>query len=208
VLLPNWIHEIAASAPRRLPATRPTCLFIAGQEARRKGIEEVLGAAEELKARGCSVEFHLVAVTPLLQRRISDSGIAGAIRMEGPVEHQHLLALMQRCEIFLLPSHGEGFPNSLVEAMATGMACVATPVGAVPEMGAEGGILMVPVGNVSALAEAISQLVASAELRDRLGIQARQTVCSYYLASGVLPRLAQTYRKLLRPANQVSVAPQ
>jgi glycosyltransferase involved in cell wall biosynthesis len=75
-------------------------------------------------------------------------------------------------------------------------------------MGAEGGILMVPVGNVSALAEAISQLVASAELRDRLGIQARQTVCSHYLASGVLPRLAQTYRKLLRPANQVSVAPQ
>jgi len=207
VLLPNWMHEIDPSSPPRPPATRPTCLFIAGQEARRKGIEEVLGAAEQLKARGCDVEFQMVAVTPFLQKRIADSGIAGAIRMEGPVEHHHLLALMQRCEIFLLPSHGEGFPNSLVEAMATGMACVATPVGAVPEISAEGGILIVPVGNVLALADAISQLVESADLRNRLGIQARQTVCAHYVASVVLPKLAQAYRKLLLPANQMSVAP-
>jgi glycosyltransferase involved in cell wall biosynthesis len=79
VLLPNWMHDIDASSPRRPPTTRPTCLFIAGQEARRKGIEEVLGAAEQLKARGCGVEFQMVAVTPFLQKRIADSGIAGAI---------------------------------------------------------------------------------------------------------------------------------
>jgi glycosyltransferase involved in cell wall biosynthesis len=206
VLLPNWMHAIDASAPRP-PATRPTCLFIAGQEARRKGIEEVLGAVEQLQARGCEVEFQMVAVPPFLKKRIADSGIAGAIRLQDPMEHQRLLALMQRCEIFLLPSHGEGFPNSLVEAMAAGMACVATPVGAVPEIGAEGGLLLVPVGDVSALADAISQLVASAELRNRLGSQARQTVCAHYVASVALPRLAQTYRKLLLPADQMSVAP-
>ncbi|MFZ0006833.1 MAG: glycosyltransferase family 4 protein [Steroidobacteraceae bacterium] len=206
VLLPNWMNVIDSSPPRP-PATRPTCLFIAGQEARRKGIEEVLGAAEQLKARGCDVEFQMVAVPPFLIKRIADSGIAGAIRMEGPAERHRLLALMQRCEIFLLPSHGEGFPNSLVEAMAAGMACIATPVGAVPEMGAEGGILIVPVGNASALADAISQLVASAELRDRLGIKARQTVCTHYVASVALSELAQTYRKLLLPTDQMSVAP-
>jgi glycosyltransferase involved in cell wall biosynthesis len=207
VLLPNWMHDIDSSPPPRPPATRPTCLFIAGLEARYKGIEEVLGAAEQLKARGCDVEFQLVAVPPFLQKRIADSASAGAIRMQGPVEHRHLLALMQRCEIFLLPSHNEGFPNSLIEAMAAGMACVATPVGAVPEIGAEGGVLIVPVGNVSALADAISRLVASPELRDRLGVQARQTVRSHYVASVALPELARTYRKLLLPADQMSVAP-
>ncbi len=205
VLLPNWMHAIDASPPRP-PATRPTCLFIAGQEALRKGIEEVLGAVEQLQARGCEVEFQMVGVPPFLQKRIADSGIAGAIRLQDPMEHQRLLALMQRCEIFLLPSHAEGFPNSLVEAMAAGMACVATPVGAVPEMAAEGGLLLVPVGNVSALAHAISQLAASAELRNRLGSQARQTVCAHYVASVALPRLAQTYRKLLLAADQMSVA--
>jgi glycosyltransferase involved in cell wall biosynthesis len=206
VLVPNWMHEIASSAPRPL-ATRPTCLFIAGQEARRKGIEEVLGAVEQLKARGCNVEFQMVAVPPFLEKRIADSGIGGAIRMQGPAEHRQLLALMQRCEIFLLPSHGEGFPNSLVEAMAAGMACIATPVGAVPEMGADGGIFIVPVGDASALANAISELVASPDLRDRLGTRARQTVCAHYVASVALSKLAQAYRKLLLPADQMSVAP-
>ena len=191
VLLPNWMHAFDSSPPPRPPATRPTCLFIAGQEARRKGVEEVLGAVEQLQARGCEVQFQMVAVPPFLKKRIADSGIAGAIRLQDPMEHQRLLALMQRCEIFLLPSHGEGFPNSLVEAMAAGMACIATPVGAVPEIAAEGGLLLVPVGNISALADAISQLVASAELRNRLGTQARQTVCAHYVASVALPRLAQ-----------------
>jgi glycosyltransferase involved in cell wall biosynthesis len=167
----------------------------------------VLGAAEQLKARGCNVEFLMVAVPPFLKKRIADSGIERAIRMEGPVEHHHLLELMQRCEIFLLPSHAEGFPNSLIEAMAAGMACVATPVGAVPEIAAEGGILIVPVGNVSALADAISQLVASAELRDRLGTLARQTVRAHYVACVALPKLAQTYRRLLLPADPMSIAP-
>jgi glycosyltransferase involved in cell wall biosynthesis len=206
VLLPNWMHEIDSAAPPRPPATRPTCLFIIGQEARRKGTEEVLGAIGQLKERGCEVDFQMIAVPQSLQKRIADSGIAGAVRMEGPMEHRQVLAWMQRCEIFLLPSHGEGFPNSLVEAMAAGMACIATPVGAVPEMAAEGGVLIVPVGNAPALANAISQLVASAELRSRLGVQARQTVSAHYVASAALPKLAQAYRKLLFPADQMSVA--
>ena len=88
-----------------------------------------------------------------------------------------------------------------------GMACVATPVGAVPEIAAEGGLLLVPVGNVSTLADTIAELVASPELRKRLGAQARSTICTHYVGAVVLSRLAQTYRKLLLAANQVSVAP-
>ena len=56
------------------------------------------------------------------------------MRVEGPAEHGRVLELMCKADVFLLPSHGEGFPNSLVEAMAAGMASVVTPVGAVPEM--------------------------------------------------------------------------
>jgi glycosyltransferase involved in cell wall biosynthesis len=197
VLLPNWIRAVESGPSLRKETVRPVCLFIAGQEARRKGIEAVLGAAERLQALGCEVDFHLIAVPPVLMQRIGKMDIAPRVRMDGPMEHRDVLRLMQSCAIFLLPSHGEGFPNSLVEAMAAGMACVATDVGAVPEMAAEGGALVVPVGDAAALADAIARLVASPDLRERLGVQARLTVHSHYVADAALPELAQAYRALL-----------
>jgi len=204
VRVPNWSHAFDPAQPPRPPSVRPTCLFIAGQEARRKGVEEVLLAAERLKAEGCDVSFHLLAVPPVLMERIANSRIADVVQMEGPVEHDHVLAMMRRHEIFLLPSHGEGFPNSLVEAMAAGMASVATAVGAVPEMAADGGMLTIPVGHAAALADAIARLVGSSALRSQIGAQARETIRTRYVASAALPDLALAYRRLLSPAGPVA----
>jgi glycosyltransferase involved in cell wall biosynthesis len=201
--LPNWTAAMDPTSSRP-PAGPPTCLFIAGQEARRKGIEVVLDAIEKLKAQRCDVRFHMIAVPPVLVERVAGSATSEAIRTEGPVQHSHVLAMMRHYEIFLLPSYGEGFPNSLVEAMAAGMACVATPVGAVPEMASEGGVDMVPVGDAAALADAIARLADSPALRDRLGALARQTVHARYVASAALPNLARAYRQLLAPPGRVS----
>ena len=126
--------------------------------------------------------------------------------MEGPVEHERVLKLMRKADVFLLPSQGEGFPNSLVEAMAAGMASVVTPVGAVPEMVADGGALVIPVGDVGALRSSIERLAADPELRRRLGEEAQRTVCARYTPSSALPPLAEAYRHLLGTHNPVAVA--
>lgn len=199
VQLPNWSRELNPREPVRLLTDCPVCLFITGLEARRKGIEEVLSAAEQLKTQGCAVRFHMVAVTPALMTRISASPVSDIVEMEGPVNHERVLELMRDYDIFLLPSAGEGFPNSLVEAMAAGMASIATPVGAVPEMAADGGVLIVAVGDAEALARVIAQLARSGALRGEIGARARQTVRSRYVASTALPNLAQAYRRLLEP---------
>lgn len=77
--------------------------------------------------------------------------------------------------IFALPSLAEGMPLSLLEAMASGLACIATPVGGVPEV-LEDGItgLIVPQGDVRALASALEMLASDAELRVSLGCAARE----------------------------------
>ncbi len=98
----------------------------------------------------------------------------------------------------LLPSHGEGFPNSLIEAMAAGMASIVTPVGAVPEIVADGGALTIPVGDSEALSAAIDRLAGDSELRQRLGREAREAVLARYTEAKALPALADTYRSLLQ----------
>jgi glycosyltransferase involved in cell wall biosynthesis len=194
VLLPNWSHAVAA--PSRVQGEAvSSCLFIAGLEAKRKGVEEVLAAIEILHRRRVAVRLHIVAATPALMQRVKAIGIAG-LTAEGPASHDRILMLMQRHAIFLLPSHGEGFPNSLVEAMAAGMACIASPVGAVPEMADGGGIVLVAAGDALALADAVSRLAETEAARDELGNRARRTVALRYTARAALPGLAASYRRL------------
>jgi glycosyltransferase involved in cell wall biosynthesis len=82
--------------------------------------------------------------------------------------------------MLVLPSHSEGSPNVLLEAMAAGLPIVATAVGGVPEMVAnekEG--LLVESRNAPALAQAIERLSGEESLRVQLGKEARSKSKSY-----------------------------
>jgi glycosyltransferase involved in cell wall biosynthesis len=201
IVLPNWIRDANLTPSARTDLPSLLCLFIASAEARRKGVEEVIEAMRQLDTSGCPAGFHLVAMTPSLVDRVDALQLKNIHAVEGPAEHGRVLELMRKADVFLLPSHGEGFPNSLVEAMAAGMASVVIPVGAVPEMVADGGALVVPVGDAKALGGAIEQLAADPELRRRTGEEARRAVRDRYTPSSALPPLADAYRHML--ANRV-----
>jgi glycosyltransferase involved in cell wall biosynthesis len=94
-------------------------------------------------------------------------------------------------------SHGEGFPNSLIEAMTAGLACVVTPVAAVPEIVAGGSALVVEVGNAPMLAEAIDRLARDAALRRDLSLKGQEAVRQRYTPEIVLGTLAAAYGRLL-----------
>jgi glycosyltransferase involved in cell wall biosynthesis len=197
LILPNWAPDANVVEVHRPPTANPCFLFIAGTEARRKGIEELLAAARRLEDRGSPAQFHLLAMTPSLVERVKTLGLSNIRAVEGPAAHARVLAVMRGSDVFLLPSHGEGFPNSLIEAMAAGMASIVTPVGAVPEMVADGGALTIPIGDAAALAEAIDRLARDPALRQKLGREARVTLRTRFTESAALPPLAATYRSLL-----------
>ncbi len=176
----------------------PVFLFVAGTEARRKGVEQVLAAVENLQRIGSPARFHFLAMTPALVDRATALRLANIRAIEGPASHGHVLKLMRAADVFLLPSHGEGFPNALIEAMTAGMAAIVTPVGAVPEIVADGGALTIPIGDAQALAAAIDRLARDCALRARLGREARAAVLARYTESRALPPLAEAYRTLLR----------
>ena len=80
-----------------------------------------------------------------------------------------------------LPSFVETLPMAVVEAFAYGVAVVATPLGAVPEVIAhERNGLLVPVGDAEALANALNQLIEDGALRRRLSDAARRDHAERY----------------------------
>lgn len=104
----------------------------------------------------------------------------------------------QLFDIAALPSLSEGFPNSLVEAMAAGRAAVATPVGGVTEAITHGESgLLVPVSDPTALAAALQQLVDDPDERARLGAAARVRARLLFDRDAVITSLTEWYCSLV-----------
>ena len=82
--------------------------------------------------------------------------------------------LLARADVFALSSRSEGAPVSILEAMAAGLPVVASSVGGVPELVADGETgLLVPPGDPAAMAAALGRLLEDVDLRRRLGAAGR-----------------------------------
>jgi glycosyltransferase involved in cell wall biosynthesis len=108
-----------------------------------------------------------------------------------------LQELFSNAYCFVLPSESEGLPIVLLEAGSYGKALVASDIPANREVVEDHGIL-VPVGDVDELRQALEQIVASPELATELGALARNLVMEYYLWDNVAADTHQLYQELLQ----------
>src|SRR6185369_6267988 len=101
-------------------------------------------------------------------------------------------------DVFVLPSLTEGTPNAIIEAMAHEKPIVATRVGGIPDLVDESvGILVAP-GDADALGKAMTKLAGDAELRQRMGLAARQRYEKLFTSEAVVPLLTDFYERLVR----------
>jgi glycosyltransferase involved in cell wall biosynthesis len=104
----------------------------------------------------------------------------------------------QLFDISVLPARSEGFPNSLLEAMAMGRAIVSTDVGGVRDAIADGvSGLVVPASDESAMQTALQRVVDDVELRTTIGRAALARARDIYAVDRVMPRLLAVYRSLV-----------
>jgi glycosyltransferase involved in cell wall biosynthesis len=160
-----------------------------------------LSAASRLAAHDPTVHFVLAGagVEPGnadLERQIATEGLQGKVSLLG--RRDDMPRLCAGLDLAVSSSaFGEGFPNSLGEALACGVCCVATDVGDAAEIIAEAG-RTVPARDPAALADAMAEMLAMpSDQREALGRQARARVAQDYGIAAIVGRYAALYGDLL-----------
>ena len=119
------------------------------------------------------------------------------VKLLGVKDHSQVLSDLDDADLFLFPSHTEGFPLALAEAMARGLPVIATNVGANEEMLESKGGIIVPVGDVEAMKATLEQL-KSPETRQKMSDWNRNKVREQYETSQVIRFLMQCYKNVMR----------
>lgn len=180
--------DLASLPPRGSPLVICPARLDSGQR-EDKGQSLLLRAMRKLVGEFPSLAVWFIGAGPpgaqeKLAKQAEETGLGRAVHVLG--FRRDLRALLPLADLVVLPSFHEAFPRVLLEAMAAGRAIVATRVGGVPEA-VEDGVtgLLVPPGDVSALAEAMAFLLRDPGRRRAMEAAARLRVQQFTLDTTV-----------------------
>jgi len=174
-----------------------------GRLVEEKGLREIFAAAPIVRAEIPNVHFLLVgpvdeektdAVAP---SDAEESGVAGLCTFLGM--RQDMPELYRAMDVFVLPSHREGFPRAPMEASAMGVPCIVTDIrGCREAVEHDRNGLLVPRGDANALAHAIVELLGDVDRARRLGETGRQMARERFDERRVFETVKSEYARLLR----------
>lgn len=185
-------------------AIQVTTLVYAGWIERRKGIFDALNAMDRLVSQGIT-RVRLVVLgeggdLDEARRLVASRQLSEFVEFAGWVSGEEKRDRLAGADIFLLPSHGEGLPNAMIEAMALGLPVVVTQVGSIPDV-IEHGVngILVPPENPEALSAALRVLVGDSALQHRLGVNAWNTARSKFTSEAAAGKLVSAVRTVAFP---------
>lgn len=199
---PGWHRETRPMDAGNEPS--PCQLLALGELGPRKGTPEILAALASPGVRERAWSAVLAGNGPVAhyQTEAQRLGLETRIRLPGWVDSEHAWRLLSQSDVLLLPSRLEGLPVAILEAMASGVAVITTPVGAIPDAITDGETgLLTPVGDATALSAAIIRLLDDQTLRTRLAAAARRRFEEQFTIERTADHLAKLYRRLA-PATQ------
>lgn len=165
-----------------------------------KNISVLLEAFAALDRRDCILV--LAGDGPLraqLEGEARSRGLTGSVRFLG--RRLDVPELLAASDAFVLPSSWEGYPLSIMEAMAAGRAVIATNVGGVPELVRHNETgLIVPSNDVGGLASAMRGMAERKDLRERLGRDAGRFAAKALDVSRMATQYDALYQALVKPA--------
>lgn len=193
VVLPNGV----AVGPRPQKTYEKHRILFLGRLCRQKGIGELMTAVSHLRSEFPDMQVMLGGIWEDPELRDEVARLSGTVEYLGWIEGERKQRYLDECEIFVLPSYFEGMPVSVLEAMASCCAVVASAVGGIPQMLEDGvdGILIRPKDSAS-LEEGLRRVLSQPLLGREMGNRARAAVEKDFSLDRSIDRLLGIYRNL------------
>ena len=186
VKVPNFIEEtVILDMPKAISQTAQKVFFV-GRVSEAKGATEMY----ELANRFPELTFELVGnVSPSVAAWDKPENV----QLLGGFPHDQVMQRLDAADIFLFPSHSEGFSVALLESMARGVPAIATDVGAAADMLADGCGIVVEKQNVDAMAMALRALDKT-ETREGISRRAVNKCREQYTIDAVIDLIKKQYK--------------
>jgi len=204
VVIQNWLHTEPYFAINRSKSSQTDTLnilflaWIIGE----KGIFDLIESARTIVAEHPRVRFWICGEGEHSQEaraKVKEYDIAHAFDFKGWVKGDRKLETLRDADIYVLPSHFEGFPNSLMEAMASELPVISTTVGAIPELvDSSSNGLLYEAKDVNGLTEHLQTFITREEYRVQSAQNARQTIRENNTIEIALEKFEVIFEKLER----------
>lgn len=183
---------------RASPSQQPPRLIMVARFNEQKDQTTLLKAIAQLKDN--SIHLDLVGSGPSLE---SCKALAKSLGIENQVsflgDRRDVPDLLAQSQIFILSTHYEGLPISILEAMRAGLPVVATSVNGIPEEVVDGKTgFLAPRQDVQALADALHTLINSPEIRQQMGEAGREKFEQEFTVERMINETREIYEKILK----------
>lgn len=198
-VLPPGLDTETFSPGGEASSAAPAVLFLANVCAR-KGVFELLEAFARISNRLPAARLIVAGGgddLALLKERVATAPYRDRVEFAGHVSRDQVPGMMRRASVYCLPSHGEPFGISAIEAMACGKPLVVTRSGGPAFIVSDAGGRRVPLGDIGALADALFELLSNPELCRSMGAYNRRVAEQKYAWPVVGAHLEGIYARVL-----------
>lgn len=152
IVIPNFIKEevLDKKHVKEISNQIKNILYV-GHIVKTKGCDDIISIAKQMPEK----TFTMIGY---LSDDIKEISSPNNVKYLGEIDHSEVLNYMKNQDLFLFPTHTEGFPNVILEAMASGMPIISTNVGAIPDMIENKGGVMIKPKDIQSIKSAINKL--------------------------------------------------
>jgi glycosyltransferase involved in cell wall biosynthesis len=199
--IPNPISPFVLNLiPEQQPARDNRTILFVGQVFETKGVVELVEACKRIPNIKLKILGHIF--DEMKERLLALSNEEDWLEIMGKKDMKGVMDEMSKCDIFVLPTYTEGFPNVILEAMASRCAIITTPVGAIPQMleeedGKHYAILVEPK-DTEQLYQAIESLLDNETLKEEMRHNVRERVIQRYNISSVWAQMTEVWSNIVK----------